>query len=192
MSIPLTLGLIGLTVGVAGSIAGAVSAHEAASEQSRIAEENAKLQQAQMEYNARMQEREAAAAEAENAENARRMREAAEAARSQRLAMLGKSGAAMTSGSPLAILGAAAADEELAIRDAQYSGAREVSALRAKATDYSYGAAIAKSNVNAARAAKPSVLSLGSSIAGTVGNAVAQGASLSLSASKINPNKTKK
>lgn len=188
----IALGLAGIAIATAGSVTGSVVAHESASEQSRIAEENAKLQQAQMEYNARMQEREAAALEAENAENARRMREAAEAARSQRLAMLGKSGAAMTSGSPLAILGAAAADEELAIRDAQYAGAREVSALRSKVTDYAYGAAIAKSNAAAARAAKPSGLGLAASITGTVGNAITQGASLSLSASKINNNKTKK
>lgn len=169
----LNVAAVTAAVGSAGAgIVGAVESNKAKERQADIAEQNAKLQQAQMEHNARMQEREAAALEAENAENARRMREAAENARSQRLAMLGKSGAAMTSGSPLAILGAAAADEELAIRDAQYTGGRQVSAIRSKVTDYSYGAAIAKSNVNAARASSPTILAQGANIAGEASNGV--------------------
>ena len=174
----IALGITGLVAGLAGSISGSVIGYNQQKAQAEAAEENAKMQQAQMEYNQRMAEREAEALEAENAENARRMRQAAEAAQSQRLAMLGKSGAAMTSGSPLAILGAAAADEELAIQDSNYSGARQVGQLRTKATDYGYGAAIAKHNVGAAKAARPSSAGLGMTILGQTGNAIVQGVSL--------------
>jgi ABC-type transport system involved in cytochrome bd biosynthesis fused ATPase/permease subunit len=146
---------LGLILGLAGSVIGSISAHEQAKQEAEIAEQNAKLQQRQMEYNKRMAEREARALELENAENAKRQRQAAEYAQSQRLALLGKSGAAMSSGSPLAVLGAAAADEELAIQDAHYSGARQVGQIRTKATDYAYGAAIAKQNALNAKAAKP-------------------------------------
>ena len=178
MALGLTLGLVGLTVGLAGSVIGSITAHEQAKQEAEIAEQNAKLQQQQMEYNKRMAEREANALEAENAENAKRQRQAAEYAQSQRLALLGKSGAAMSSGSPLAVLGAAAADEELAIQDAHYSGARQVGQLRTKATDYGYGAAIAKQNVNNIKAQKPTSKDLTWTILGdTVG---AAGKALSL------------
>lgn len=149
-------------------IAGAAVQHQQAKDQAKMQEENAKLQVAQMEYNKRMEEREAAAMEAEGAENARRMRESAEEARAQRLAMLGKSGAAMTSGSPLAILGAAAADEEMQAQDAHYNSARQVAATQAKGTDYGYGAAIGKQNILNARSSRPSGASLGLNIAGAV------------------------
>lgn len=178
MGLPLTLGLIGLTVAAAGSIAGSVIGHNQAKAQAEAAEENARLQQQQMEYNQRMAEREAAALEAENLENAKRMRQAAEEARSQRLALLGKSGAAMTSGSPLAILGAAAADEEQGIQDAHYAASRQISAARTKAVDYGYGAAIAKHNVGAAKASRPSSAGLGMTILGQTGSGLLQGASL--------------
>lgn len=165
----LTLGVI---LGAAGGIVGAAVDHEQQKQQAETAERNAELQQQQMEYNQRMAEREATALEAENAENVRRMRQEAEALRSQRIAMLGKSGAAMSSGSPLAILGEAAADEELAIQDAHYSGSRQVAALRSKATDYRYGATIARSNVNAAKAAKPGIFGLAANVTGTVGDSL--------------------
>lgn len=174
----IALGLVGLTLAATGSIAGGAVAADQAKAQADAAEENARLQQQQMEYNQRMAEREAAALEAENLENAKRMRQAAEDARSQRIAMLGKSGAAMTSGSPLAILGAAAADEEQTIQDAHYAGSRQLAAVRTQAVDYQYGASIAKANAAAAKASRPSSAGLGMTILGTTGNTLFQGASL--------------
>ena len=164
--------LVGTIGSASASIVQSVESHKEKQREAEIAEKNALLQQQQMEYNERIQKREAAVLEAENAENARRMRQAAEDTQSQRLALLGKSGAALSSGSPLAILGAAAADEELAIQDSNYSGARQVGQLRTKATDYGYGAAIAKQNVVAARAARPSGVTLGATILGDVSEGV--------------------
>lgn len=80
----------------------------------------------------------------------------------------------MTSGSPLAILGAAAADEEQGIQDAHYAATRQIAAARTKAVDYGYGAAIAKHNVAAAKAARPTALSLGAKIIGNVSDGLQQ------------------
>lgn len=160
---------IAIAMAVTAATVGTVSAVENYQQQkseAKNAEENAKLQLAQMEYNKRMEEREAAAVEAEGRENARRMREAAEEERARRIAMLGKSGAAMTSGSPLAILGAAAADEEVQIQDAHYNAARVRAQQMAKAADYGYGASIAKQNILAAKASRPTTLSLVNNITG--------------------------
>lgn len=173
--------LAAIAVGVASATLGiiqGVEAHKDARQAAQNAEDNARLQQAQMEYNQRMELREAAAIEAEGRENAKRMREAAEQARSQRIALLGKSGAAMTSGSPLAILGSAAADEEIQIMDNHYQTARSAAAHRNKATDYAYGAEIAKQNFFAARSSRPSGTSLGLNIAGSGLGAFAQGVSV--------------
>lgn len=160
--IAVAMALTAVTVGTVS----AVENYQQQKAEAQNAEENARLQMAQMEYNKRMEEREAAAVEAEGQENARRMREAAEEARAQRIAMLGKSGAAMSSGSPLAILGAAAADEEIQIQDAQYNAARQRAQHMAKAADYGYGASIAKQNILAAKASRPTTLSLTNNITG--------------------------
>ena len=178
------IGLIGIATSVTGGIIGGVESHKQAKQQAKSAEENARLQQRQMEYNQRMEEREAAALEAENAENARRQRQEAERLRSAQLAALGKSGAAITSGSPLAILGQTAADEELKIQDARYAGARAAAAHRTKAADYGFGASIAAQNALAAKASKPSTMALGATILGEVGSGAAQGASLFTSKKK--------
>lgn len=184
--IAVALATTAITVGTVG----AIEKHQADKEQAKIAEENAKIQMHQMEYNRKVEEREAAALEAEGRENDRRMREAAAEARSKRIAMLGKSGAAMTSGSPLAVLGEAAATEELAIQDARYQRAREISAVNSKAADYTFGSAIAQQNLTAAKASRPSSLSLAMNLTGAAitpftnyanyqkaGTAVANGAS---------------
>lgn len=186
MGIPLAIGLVGVALGTTAGIIGSVVEHDNAKAQAEAAEQQAKLQQQQMEYNQRMQEREAAALEAESLENAKRMRQAAEDARSQRLALLGKSGAAMTSGSPLAILGAAAADEEQGIQDAHYAATRQIAAARTKAADYGYGAAIAKHNVAAAKASRPTALSLGAKIIGNVGDGLTQLGSIAQAEQRAN------
>ena len=149
-----------------------------AKNQAKVAEANALLQQQQMEYNQRMAEREAQALEAEGIENARRMRAAAELERSQRIAMLGKSGTAMSSGSPLAVLGAAAASEEMSIRDNKYNTARQISQLETKAKDYAFGAKVAENDIQLAKNSRPSMLSFGFNLANTTAGVVKTGASV--------------
>lgn len=149
-----------------------------AKNQAKVAEANARLQQQQMEYNQRMAEREAQALEAEGIENARRMRAAAEQARSQRIAMLGRSGTAMSSGSPLAVLGAAASAEELSIQDNKYSTARQLSQLSTKSKDYAFGAKVAANNIQSAKNSRPSSLAFGFNLAGEAVNVAKAGASI--------------
>ena len=145
-------GAVAATVGTAVGIAGAV-------EQNNQARANADMQAQQLEYNKRVEEREAARVESEAAENARRQREAAEELKARQRALLGKSGAAMQSGSPLAVLGQTAADEELKVQDIHYSGANQAAHHREQAKMYQYQAGVA-------RASAPSSASLGLSVAG--------------------------
>lgn len=139
---------------------GLIAQHNANKQAAIDAEDNARLQQRQMEYNQRMENREAAAQEAETAENARRMREEAAKLRSAQIAALGKSGAALSAGSPLAILGETAAAQEMKVQDLHYSGARAAATHKIKAADYGFGAAIARQNAFAARKSRPSSASL--------------------------------
>ena len=167
-----------LVVGAIGSgTATAITSSQQQAQQAQTAADNAKMQQQQMEYNKRMEEREAASVEAETAENVRRARLESERLRSSQLALLGKSGAAMASGSPLAVLGATALSEEQKAQDLHYSGARTAAAHRAQAASYGYGSAIAGQNIKAANASKPSSLSLVGNIAGTVVNTAANAGS---------------
>lgn len=134
-------------------------------QQHNQAKNNAKMQEQQMNYNKRMEEREAAAIEAETAENARRQRIQAEQLKAKQIALLGKSGAAMTSGSPLAILGQTAADEEMKIQDTHFAGYRQAYQHREQAKMYGYQAGVA-------RAQAPSGSNLALNIAGQVTNTV--------------------
>lgn len=174
----------GIAAGTTGGIIGAVEQHNQARQAAQNAEDNARMQQAQLEYNKRMEEREAATLEAETAENARRQRMQADQLQAQQRALLGKSGAAMTSGSPLAILGQTAADEEMMIQDMHYAGSRGAAAHLTKAADYGYGAAIANQNVLAARASRPSGTALGATIAGEIGSGLFQTGSVAMGAMK--------
>ena len=150
------LAAIGATVGAVAGTVGAVEQH-------KQAEANAKAQEAQLNYNKRLEEREAARIEAETAENARRQREAAEQLKAQQRALLGKSGVAMTSGSPLAILGQTAADEEMKVQAVHAGGAAEANKHREQSKMFGFQAGVA-------RASAPSKASLGANIAGTWGN----------------------
>ena len=170
----IALAATGLVLGVAGGIAGGIVSHQQEKEQSRIAEENARIQQAQMEYNKRVEEREAAAIEAETAENARRQRMEAERLKAAQRAMLGKSGAAIASGSPLAILGETAAEEEKKVMDTHYSGYRTAAAHHSKAADYGVQSQIARYNASVARRSAPTGLSLGFNITNTLASAATQ------------------
>ena len=150
------LSAVGATVGAVGGTVGAVEQH-------KQAEANAKAQEAQANYNKRLEEREAARVEAETAENARRQREAAEQLKAQQRALLGASGAAMTSGSPLAVLGQTAADEEMKVQNIHAGGAAEANKHREQAKMFGFQAGVA-------RASAPSKASLGANLIGTWGN----------------------
>ena len=157
----------GAGISAVASLAGGALGIVGAIQQQNQAEANAEMQAQQMEYNQRLEEREASRIEQETAENARRQREASEQLKSAQRALLGKSGAAMTSGSPLAILGQTAEDEERKIQDVHYAGYQAAQQSRNQAAMYRYQAGVA-------RAQAPSSSSLGLSIAGnainTVGN----------------------
>ena len=120
-SLSTALGLSSI-VSTATSIAGGILGVVGAVQEHNQAQANSEMQAQQMEYNQRLEEREASRIEQETAENARRQREASEQLKSAQRALLGKSGAAMTSGSPLAILGQTAEDEERKIQDVHYAG----------------------------------------------------------------------
>ncbi len=143
---------IGTSVGIAG-----------AAEQNKQAQANAEAQEAQANYNKRLEEREAARIEAETAENARRQREEAERFKAQQRALLGASGAAMDSGTPLAILGRTAADTEMSIMDTHTGGAQQANQHREQAKMYQYQAGVARMN-------RPSGSSLGLNVAGQIGS----------------------
>lgn len=162
-----TVGILGAA---GGGTASAITAHQQQAQQAQAAADNARMQQQQMEYNKRMEEREAAAVEAETAENVRRQRLESERLRSAQIALLGKSGAAMASGSPLAVLGATALDEERKAQDMHYAGARSAAAHRAQAVAYGFGASIAGQNIKAAKASKPSAWGLAGNLGGVAAN----------------------
>lgn len=164
MADPVTWAIIGVTVAAASSIGGSVMQH-------KQGKANAEMQEDQMKYNQRLQQNEARRVERVNMENVRRQRMAAAEAKAQQRAAMGKSGAAMTSGSPLAVLGQTAADEELKIQDSHYGGYMQARQHEEQAKMFGYQAKVAKAN-------KPSDLALGLNIAGTVGNAVASGMSV--------------
>jgi len=141
---------VGTTLGVVGSV-----------QQHKQAQANAEMEADQARYNQRLAEREAERKEAETAENVKRQREQAERLKAAQRALLGKSGAAMDSGSPLAILGASAAEEERKIRDIHAGGVQEENRMREQAKMYDYQAGVAK-------AKSPSGHALGLNIVGQV------------------------
>jgi hypothetical protein len=170
MALSLALGIstaVAATTALVGGIVGGV-ASVAEHNQARA---NAEMQAEQAEYNRRMEEREASRLERENEENVRRQREQSEYLKAQQRALLGKSGAAMTSGSPLAVLGATAQNEELKAQDSHYAGYQAVENHREQAKMYQYQA-------NVARAQKPSGSSLALSLAGQTANALGKQASI--------------
>ncbi len=172
MALPtgIILAVTSAALGTVGIIAGA----EEQKNQAAIAKENARIQQAQIAYNQRAEEREAAAIEAENAENIRRQRLESERLKAAQRAMLGKSGAALASGSPLAILGETAAIEERSALDSHYAGYRQAAAHYARAAEYGVQGQIAAWNAKMAKRTKPSGLSTMLNITDTWVNAGTQ------------------
>lgn len=114
--------------------------------QGKIAKENAKQQQKLFEYNARQEEREANYELEENKEQVVRQREQQEALQARQRALLGKSGAAMTSGSPLAVLGETARKMEIDTSEYLRSGYSQYSQRTSNANLYRYQASMAKNS----------------------------------------------
>jgi hypothetical protein len=141
--------------------------YKSALQENQTAQDNARIQMQQIDYNARMSEREAEEIDRQGRINTVRMRKNAEAVESSVISAIGKSGAAISSGSPLAVLAEAAAREEMKIQDAQYHQAQQAASARTRAANYRYQYGIAEQNYKAIRAAKPSKLSLVLGIAGT-------------------------
>ena len=169
----------GVALAIGAAVAGVAAAASTALgvagavEQSKQAEANARAQEAQMNYNKRVEELEASRVEAEAAENARRQRMEAEKLKAQQRALLGASGAAMNSGSPLAVLGQTALDEELKVQDIHYSGARQAANHTEQAKMFGYQAAVA-------RAQRPSAAGTALTIAGNLAGGVGQIANIGI------------
>lgn len=142
------------TVGTAAGIHSSVNRYK----QDRA---NAQMQEEQMLYNKRLEEREAAQIEQETAENARRQRQMAAEMKARQRALLGKSGAALESGSPLALLGQTISDSELSVMDTHRQGYMESQRHREQARMYGYHARVAKKSA-------PTRTSLGLNIGGQV------------------------
>lgn len=175
MADPMSWAIAGLVTSVAATATSTTLGIVGNVQQHNQAKANAAAQANQLNYNKRLEEREAARIETETAENVRRQREASEALKAQQRALLGKSGAAMTSGSPLAVLGETAADEELKVQDIGYRGYQSAQEHREM---YGYQARVAKAQA-------PSKTSLGLTIAGNAAEGIGKiGSSIMNFASK--------
>lgn len=167
-------GIVGAVTGAVGGIVSGVESYNAQKRQAEVAEQNARIQQQQAAYNERLEQREAAAIEAETRENARRQREESERLKASQRAAFGKSGALMTAGSPLAVLGETAADEEIKVQDLHYQGYRQQQQHLIAATGYNAEKTIAGINAKNARNSAPTTGSLAGSLAGSFGSGAAQ------------------
>jgi hypothetical protein len=131
---------------------------------------NAFMQEDQARYNQRLAEREAEIIEQETLYNtALQQQESARLLSAQRAA-LGTAGAALDSGSPLALQGATAAMEQRKANSVLRSGYMQQSQALEKAKMYGYSATVA-------RASAPS----GAQLALNIGNSLLRGASTNLS-----------
>lgn len=158
--------IAGAVTAAASAVAGGTISTVGAVQQHRQEKENAKAAEEQALYNKRVADAEARRVEAATEENTRRMREEAEALKARQIALLGKSGAAISSGSPLAILGRSAADSEQKIRDMRYAGYGEAQQYKEQGKMFGYSAGIAK-------ASRPSGAGLAMTVAGNTANTVA-------------------
>lgn len=152
-------GIAGAGISTAADLAGTTLSTFGSIKQRNQEKANAEMRSELMWYNAKQEEREAKQIDAETRGNVIRSRESADRLRSTQRAMLGKSGAAITSGSPMALMGESAAMEERAIRDVHAGGYQEAQEHRKKAEMFRYESRLAK-------AMAPSGTSLGLDIAG--------------------------
>ena len=153
------LGVVGTAVSTSLGIASGVAAH-------KQAQANADAQAAQAAYNAKLEENEAARIEAETAEEARRMHEEAEKMKARQRALFGKSGAVITSGTPLAVLGESAADLQQSINDTHRAGYLQSAGHKQQSEIYKYHGRLAD-------ASRPSSSSLAVGIGGQLASGTA-------------------
>lgn len=129
---------------------------------------NTQAQAESLEHNARIEKRDAENAETEANEAAIRQRAENERLRSAQRASLGKSGVAVSTGSPLAVLGETAAMQELEVADTQRAGGVAYGQHMTAANAYEYQAKLANSQ---------SGLGLALSLSNTVVSGVSSGLS---------------
>lgn len=158
---------VATAVSVTAGIVGGVASYNQQKANYAQQKANAEAQAQQAEHNRKIEEREAQVHEQEAQEQARRQREEAAELRSRQIALLGKSGAALTSGSPLAILGESAARQEMEVQDTHRSGTLTYNRRMTQAQEYGYQANVARNSV-----VKPN---FGMSLLADLGNTAANG-----------------
>lgn len=109
---------------------------------------NAKSQQRMLEYNQRQELIEAQNVEQETEAADQRLHDEQSRFRAAQRALYGKSGAAMTAGSPLAVLGETAATHQIESSDLRRQGAAEYNRRISAANSYGYQARVAGNSVN--------------------------------------------
>lgn len=146
-TVGLTLG--SMAIGGATAIAGGVmnyNQQNAQADAQKKAFEAGKLNDIQLaEYNANLAERQANEVDIDTAEREKRLRTEGERNISFQRALLGKSGAALYSGSPLAVLGHAAANNEMTVLDARREGNIRAENIRSQGQIYGYQGRVAGS-----------------------------------------------
>ena len=154
-----TLALTGILLAAAAGTYAAVSSHQ----QQKA---NAKSQERLEQYNAQVAAGEAERAEREARSNALRQQEEDRRFRAHQRALYGASGAALASGSPLAVLGQTAADEQLQVDDVMRGGALAYRRGSMERQNALYRAKVAAGS-------KPSGMALAGSLLSVAGNAMA-------------------
>lgn len=150
---PVTWALIGAaTAAVASATTGGIvayqqyqQANEAQDYAAKAAENEAAYQQEMMDYNAKVAEQQAKDVEAEAAEVEKRKRAENERFLGMQRALYGKSGALLSAGTPLAVLGDTAANLEMEALDVRRQGQVRAMDLRSQGRMYSYQGQVAGS-----------------------------------------------
>ena len=156
---------VATAVSTAAGIAGGIASYNQQKANYAQQKANAEAQAQQAEYNRRLEMREAENQEKEAAEQARRQREAAAEYRSRQIALLGKSGALFTSGSPLAVLGETAARQEMTVQDTHRGGALQYNKRMTQAQEFGYQADVARNSVMKPQAGMSLLTSFGETAA---------------------------
>lgn len=166
MADPLTWAIIGATTAVAGTIAGTTTGIISGIQNQRQQEANAEAQQEMANYNAQLEQREADSVLKETEAADQRQRDEQARFRAAQRALYGKSGAAMTAGSPLAVLGETAATHQIESSDLRRQGAAEYNRHMAQKQNLIFQGNVAKKSVNR----NSMYLGIGSSLASGIGS----------------------
>lgn len=135
---------------------------------------NARAQEDMFNYNARLEEREADNALKESQEADQRQRVEQARLRASQRALYAKSGASMTAGSPLAVLGETAATQQIESSDLLRQGATEYNQHMTQRNNLLYQGKVAKNSVNKNQL----WTGIGSSLASGFGGALSSGVSM--------------